>query len=77
MIGLLNGRIILIKILKLEHPSSFALSTSEEGITSKNPFATWKPKPAPAEYARTKPIMFKYALSAVFPAKPIVDRDTA
>ena len=49
IIGFDKGRITFKKILKLEQPSSFADSTKELGITSKYPFATWKPKPAPAE----------------------------
>ena len=55
MIGLDNGRIIFQKILKFVQPSSFADSTNDVGKTSKKPFATWKPSPAPAEYERIKP----------------------
>ena len=55
IIGFAKGSIIFQNTLKFVHPSSFADSTRAFGITSKNPFAIWNPRPAPALYARTRP----------------------
>ena len=49
MIGLLSGRVILLKICHLVQPSNSAASSIAVGIVSKNPFAIWKVRPAPPE----------------------------
>ena len=47
--GLRDGSVILLKICHLVHPSKSAASSIATGIVSKNPFAIWKPSPAPPE----------------------------